>query len=227
MQKGARSRRGFTLIETVVTVGIVATLAAVVVPQVVKQFDAADPTRLAEDLNSIRTGIEAFGINVTPQQPADIEDLANVIGDADGAGAALPDSSILGALYSTADSTAWLGPYVSASVPVGATAASTPLTTGYGATIRNHFAPFNADAANGGAEVANVVTNGADVDFVAVVVGGLSGAAFEAVNLLIDGAAENTATLKRNSGRFRCPDATPTDLEACATAFYLAVPIRR
>jgi type II secretory pathway pseudopilin PulG len=211
----------------VVTVGIVATLAAVVVPQVVKQFDAADPTRLAEDLNSIRTAMDAFAVNVSPQQPADIEDLANVIGDADAAEALEPDSSILGSLYSTSDSTAWLGPYVTSSVTAATASGDAVITTGYGATIRNHFAPFNTDATNGGAEVANVATNGADVDFVAIVVAGLSGAAFETVNELIDGATENTPALKRNSGRFRCPDATPTALEACATAFYLAVPINR
>jgi prepilin-type N-terminal cleavage/methylation domain-containing protein len=68
-------KRGFTLVETVVSVGIVAALAAVVYPAVVKQFDSADPTRMAEDLGSLSTAIETFGVNVRPQQPDDIEDL--------------------------------------------------------------------------------------------------------------------------------------------------------
>src|SRR5437588_2576445 len=78
MRTGQRkSKRGFTLVETVVTVGIIGALAAVVYPTVVKQFDSADPTRAAEDLGNIRTGIEAFGINVTPHQPLYLTDLAN------------------------------------------------------------------------------------------------------------------------------------------------------
>src|SRR6266567_101923 len=70
-------RRGFTLVETVVTVGIIAALAAVVYPTVVKQFDSADPTRAAEDLGNIRTAEETFGVNVRPELPGDLEDLIN------------------------------------------------------------------------------------------------------------------------------------------------------
>ena len=51
-----RSKRGFTLVETVVTVGIVAALAAVVYPTVVKQFDAADPTRDPWQRQAYRSG---------------------------------------------------------------------------------------------------------------------------------------------------------------------------
>jgi prepilin-type N-terminal cleavage/methylation domain-containing protein len=70
MRKAPQNRRrGFTLVETVVTVGIVAALAAVVYPTVVKQFDSADPAKTAEDLNNITTAIEVFGVNVRPQQP--------------------------------------------------------------------------------------------------------------------------------------------------------------
>src|SRR4051794_14802002 len=104
-------KRGFTLVETVVTVGIIAALAAVVYPTVVRQFDTADPTRAAEDLNNVRTGIEAFGINVRPNQPKDIEDLANLITNA------APDSTARGALYSTADINNWKGPYIALSLP--------------------------------------------------------------------------------------------------------------
>src|SRR5438552_7816525 len=83
MRTAERSKkRGFTLVETVVTVGIIAALAAVVYPTVVKQFDSADPTRVAEDLGNVRTGIETFSINVRPLQPKDVEDLANLITNA-------------------------------------------------------------------------------------------------------------------------------------------------
>jgi prepilin-type N-terminal cleavage/methylation domain-containing protein len=216
MQMGARGRRGFTLIETVVTVGIVATLAAVVVPQVVKQFDAADPARLAEDLNNIRTGLETFSLNVRPHQPDDIEDLANPIRFT----SSPLDSTFLGANYTITDSTAWLGPYISASVAVDAANDVGIISTGYGATIQNHFALFDEGGAGGGAEV--TTANVANAEWVAIRITGLSGAAFNAVNELIDGATEDDATKRRQQGRLRCPDATPTDAEACPTAFYLA-----
>jgi prepilin-type N-terminal cleavage/methylation domain-containing protein len=138
MLMGARGRRGFTLIETVVTVGIVATLAAVVVPQVVKQFDAADPTKAAEDLNSIRTGIEVFGVNVRPQQPGDIEDLVNRVEDASAG-----ELTVLGAQYSLTDEAAWNGPYLGLSIAAGTSLNVTVLTTGFGAQVQNGLGRYD------------------------------------------------------------------------------------
>src|SRR5687767_8740368 len=108
-------RRGFTLVEVVVTVGIIAALAAVVYPTVVKQFDSADPARAAEDLNNIRTGIEVFSVNVRPHQPKDLEDLTNTIQTA----FAAEDSTALGAAYSAADVANWNGPYLGLSILSG------------------------------------------------------------------------------------------------------------
>ena len=214
-------KRGFTLVETVVTVGIVAALAAVVYPAVVKQFDSADPARVAEDLNNIRTGIEAFGVNVRPQQPDDIEDLVNAL-DVTGA---TEDSTLRGAVYSTSDGAAWLGPYLGAAVPIDTTNDAQIITTGFGATILNHFALFDINAADGGASVATASASTAE--FLAVRITGLSGAAFNSINELLDGDLESTAVGRRHNGRFRCPGtAAPLDTDACTTAFYLASPLR-
>src|SRR5688572_24532861 len=113
MRQGPQNKRsGFTLVEMVVTVGIVAALAAVVYPTVVKQLDSADPARVAEDLNNITTGVETFGVNVRPNQPQELEDLINGV-----QAATAGDSTALGAPYSPADVAAWNGPYIAISVP--------------------------------------------------------------------------------------------------------------
>jgi prepilin-type N-terminal cleavage/methylation domain-containing protein len=214
-KRSASNRRGFTLVETVVTVGIVAALAAVVYPTVVKQFDSADPTRVAEDLNNLRTAVETFGVNVRPNQPRDIEDLANRLRTVD------PDSSARGSNYTSTDSSNWRGPYISLSLPATLTGLDTAITTGFGAPILNRLQPFDADVANDTVTIANI----AAADFIAARLLNLSGSAFNAINLLIDGPTEASAATRRANGRFRCP-AGGTDTQVCASAFYLLDPIR-
>ena len=218
MRTGRVMKRGFTLIETVVTVGIVAAMAAVVIPQVAKQFDSADPTRVAEDLNSIKTGIDMFGVNVKPLQPDDIEDLVNAISAVAG-----DDSTARGTEFTATDVANWNGPYLGLSIPATTTNDATALTTGYGATIPNRFSAFDIGAANGGDSTLTV----ANAEFVAVRLKGLSAAAFNAINELIDGPSENTTALRRHEGRFRCPgNGTPLDTACNRGAFFLAAPLR-
>jgi prepilin-type N-terminal cleavage/methylation domain-containing protein len=220
-------RRGFTLIETVVTVTIVAALAAVVYPVVIKQIDSADPARVAEDLNNIRTGIETFNLNVRPQQPEDIEDLVNELNAS--------DDNAFGADYTLpVDSSNWVGPYVTLSVPDATAGNAQVNSSGFGVTMQNTLPLFDIDDTDpvGGDSIANRAntTQQLAADFVAVVIINISGAAFTAINELIDGPAENSVTLRRNSGRFRCPypsaSAPTADTDACTAAYYLASPVR-
>lgn len=222
MQKGKRSRRrGFTLIETVVTVGIVAALAAVVYPAVVKQFDIADPSRVAEDLNNIRTALSAFGVNVRPHQPDDLEDLVNRPRPP---APATEDYTIRNATYSAADTASWLGPYLNVSIPTDTTNDAAVISTGFGAKILNNMVLF-ADSTLGGVIVNPDAPGLAAADFVAVRITGLSFDAFVTVNEAIDGTSETTETGKKHSGRLRCPG-TITAGAACATVYFLIDPIR-
>lgn len=215
-------KRGFTLVETVVTVGIVAALAAIVYPTVVRQLDSADPARAAEDLNNIRTGIEMFGVNVRPNQPQEIEDMVNRI-QVNTAG----DSSALGATYSAADASAWNGPYLGASVPAASLRNAPVITTAFSGLINNRLPLYDVDAGLTGGDTTDTSPT-ANADFVSVLVTGLSGAAFNAINQLLDGPSENTAILRRHTGRFRCPGtAAPLDTDACAAAYFLASPLRQ
>src|SRR5438270_5876627 len=54
------TRRGFTLPEVLVTVTIVAVLAAVMVPAVINQVGKGDKPAIAEDFSAIRTAITTF-----------------------------------------------------------------------------------------------------------------------------------------------------------------------
>ena len=68
-------RRGFTLPEVLVTVTIVAVLAAVVVPAVLNQVSKGDDSAVASDLTGLRTAITTFTSDVR-KYPGDVRHLA-------------------------------------------------------------------------------------------------------------------------------------------------------
>jgi prepilin-type N-terminal cleavage/methylation domain-containing protein len=236
MLKGARGRRGFTLIETVVTVGIVATLAAVVVPQVVKQFDTGETARLQNDLKNIQSAVETFAINVRAM-PGDLDDLVNKIVTIGNVDSTLNSSTASPAFAGTED-TFWKGPYLDQTI----TQASIEdfLTTGYGARIVDSFVCYDAsNNEHGVSEATGTITGnnnaacpnvaGATQRFLAVQIIGLTcsttaGSSFMALNELFDGVSETGAEL---NGRVRCEAAAftgnkDTDVDV---VFFLAVPL--
>jgi hypothetical protein len=101
----------------------------------------------------------------------------------------------------------------------------TVAVTGFNARVINRLNTYDITAAAfvGGD---TVPFGDPTADFVVVRIVGLSGAAFNAANQLIDGPMEPDATTRRSSGRFRCPAAVYVDNAPCANAYFLAVPTR-
>lgn len=84
-----RVRRGFTLPEILVTVTVVAVLAAVVVPAVTQFANKGDAPSTKQDVDQIRQGVTGFVTDVR----------------------AYPDSLADLTKFTTADSAKWKGPY--------------------------------------------------------------------------------------------------------------------
>lgn len=221
------SRRGFTLIETVVTVGLIAVLAAFVVPSVLKKADAADPVKVANDLNSISTAIQSFASDVKGALPGDIEDLTEPLLTNSTCNTINPcDSTVTHTdIYTAQQARLWRGPYLAASIDPNPQAA---LRSGYVADIHNSLIRY--DAISGVPELCSsvgtqlipcsgfVATNPL---FVAVRVDSLNLSQALIVNNIIDGPNESQPGLM---GRFRFP--TPLSPTALATpAYYLAAPV--
>jgi prepilin-type N-terminal cleavage/methylation domain-containing protein len=117
-----RARRGFTLAEILVTVALLAAIAAIVMPTIAGQVGKADPQRLGNDALGIRGAVEQF-VNDVGQYPNNINELTTRI-VANNAGS-------VGAIYgqfSVAERDKWKGPYVSKD-------ASAILKTGFDSTF--------------------------------------------------------------------------------------------
>src|SRR5688500_6291508 len=102
-------KSGFTLPEVLVTVAIVAVLAAIVVPTVTSQLGKADAPGLASSIGSLRTGVTAF-VSDVKKFPRRLSHLANSVGAAD---------SALGLAVYGSGSAKWKGPYTSFSLVSG------------------------------------------------------------------------------------------------------------
>jgi prepilin-type N-terminal cleavage/methylation domain-containing protein len=122
MLKKRSSRAGFTLAEVLVTVAIVAILAAVVVPAVTNQISKGDEANIASTVGSVRTGITAF-VTDTRKFPGRVSDLFNAI--------AGTDDDVTAVDYGTPAAGRWKGPYMSGSL---AAADSMPVGLGF---VRN------------------------------------------------------------------------------------------
>ena len=98
------TKPGFTLPEVLVTVAIVAVLAAVVVPTVTSQISKGDEANFTTGTTNIRTGITAF-VSDSRRWPGRVSDLYNA--------PVAADLDLFGVAYGAQAVGRWKGPYVS------------------------------------------------------------------------------------------------------------------
>jgi prepilin-type N-terminal cleavage/methylation domain-containing protein len=101
-------RPGFTLPEVLVTVSMVAILAAAVVPAVVGQLQKADVGRIGDDALAVQGAVQQFAADVR-KLPANIGELTSPIGISL---AAFPAGAGGGFSFTSTDVIHWKGPYL-------------------------------------------------------------------------------------------------------------------
>jgi prepilin-type N-terminal cleavage/methylation domain-containing protein len=192
------NRLGFTLAEVLVTVTIIAVLAAVVVPSIGGTLFKGDVGRVSSDMTNLRGGMEQFLADVRnyPGKPGNLT--TKILAATQATDYNRADSSA----YSALEVTRWKGPYMNAAVA----------TTGFGGTIGSQF--LRVDCANGASSSTPWVINPAASasSCVAAVVLTVTPTNAAKIDAAMDDGVSNTGTIRYKS--------TGTD-----TLLYLAVPI--
>jgi prepilin-type N-terminal cleavage/methylation domain-containing protein len=102
-------RSGFTLPEILVTVTVIAVLAAVVVPTVLQYASKGDAPSVAAEIDALKKGIIGFTAD-TRHYPRTLQQLTTKIDVASGTTAAT-SSDLTPAQYNVSDVALWKGPY--------------------------------------------------------------------------------------------------------------------
>lgn len=99
--------RGFTIAEVLVSVALIAVLAAAVVPTVYNQVAKGQAGRIGNNLLSIRTAVDNF-YNDIGRYPSSLGQLTNAP-----ASATTSQPPLVGPFYTAAEIAKWRGPYLS------------------------------------------------------------------------------------------------------------------
>lgn len=140
-------KHGFTLAEVLVTLSIIAIMAAVLLPALNSQIGKGDAGRVASDLTNIQTGAQAF-LSDVHRYPAALTHLTTVINTG--------QNDLLSQAYPSTLVAKWKGPYVQKDVisPSG---------------IGNFAANFTTTAGGNGVNYFSIqMTNVAQSDFVRI-----------------------------------------------------------
>ena len=168
---GGRAR-GFTLPEVLVTLAIVATLTAVLLPALNNQLSKGDASRLTNDLVAVRTAIGAFTSDVR-RYPSSLTQLKTE--------PASSATDVLGNQFGSTLVKRWRGPYLAQDLD------GTTISTGYGASIQASFTASLASEYNG-------------IPYLKVTVSPVTEAEFNNIDQIIDEVANSTTGQLRFSG---------------------------
>jgi prepilin-type N-terminal cleavage/methylation domain-containing protein len=103
MRSRKSARKGFTLAEVLVTLSIIAIMAAVLLPALNSQIGKGDAGRVASDLTNLQTGAQAF-LSDVHRYPSSVTHLTTQITGS--------QTDRLGAQYPSTLVAKWKGPYV-------------------------------------------------------------------------------------------------------------------
>jgi prepilin-type N-terminal cleavage/methylation domain-containing protein len=215
-----RTRRpaGFTLIETIVTVGLLSVIAAFVIPTVIQKAGAGDPVKVQNDIGAITTGLETFATDTKAGFPR----LLASITAKPTTSSQVVDLSTAGTVNLTANQvSAWNGPYLGATI---STAQKDSIGTGFNGYIMNHLVRYDATSnapefdADFAVPAGSTFSN-ANTLFTAVQIHGLTLPQAQRLNTLIDGAGDPSGATNA-AGRFRY-----NTVSGVFSAYFLAVPI--
>lgn len=219
-----RKRGGFTLIETIVTVGLLAVLASFVIPTVVQKAGVGDPVKVASDMAAVQTGLEGFESDIKNGYPNQIRQLTDIPTTLNH----FIDSTTA---FTTGQIAAWNGPYVSATMGMLVTDS---LATGYTAYIKNFITRYDAlDNAAALYSTPGAGTGGtfnpSNTLFAALTIVGLTAPQARIVNKFIDGGDDidvvaGPFTGANVTGRFRYDKPNASGV---VVAYYLAAPITK
>lgn len=220
-----KSRRGFTLIETIVTVGLIAVLAAFVVPTVMQKAGVADPVKVQNDLGAVETAIIGFINDTRGARPDSLTQLTEAISST--------NRQLSNDNFTAQQAGNWKGPYLSR---IGA--ANVPMPTGYGLSVNQALVDF--DATNNVAHIAVPSVTDTQVDgatgtysatsqrFIAAQMNNVPLDQAKAINKALDGAEDVTETsdAAQLTGRVRFTAASGASgsTNRTVTLYYLLVP---
>lgn len=117
---------GFSLLEILVALTLIALLVGTLVPAVINQVSRGEATRVMDDLRGIENAAKSFRVDVN-RWPADLEDLTTAISST--------DQTFFAVAYPPGVLSQWKGPYLEGTV----VADGGTLGSAGGATILDNF----------------------------------------------------------------------------------------
>lgn len=213
--KSQLGRAGFTLIEILVSLILLAVLAAAVFPVVTQQIGAADAPTLANDLSAVKTALETYNANAGTF-PGDLEDLVHRPSDTE-------FSLLATSAYKDKEIRGWNGPYLETFITDGADDFNPgTIDNAFGQTV-NKLTCVDAYATTADPEAETACAKNVG-HYVAVAMTGFTLDSFLTLNDVVDPSEDDAPSddARRRQGKLRC--ALSTDPAACESVFFLATP---